>query len=193
LRYALARSVTYRGRDAIRLIESDDVPEGLHSLAIVPTAAFIDGSIETEIAGSPRSDAPPDARGFVGIAFRVQSDARAFEAFYLRPTNGRSDDQLRRNHSTQYISHPDYPWYRLREESPGRYESYADLAPGEWTPIRIVVSGSQALLYVNKAEQPCLVVNDLKLDRAPGQIALWIGGGTEGFFSTKLTLRVGDV
>jgi hypothetical protein len=44
----------------------------------------------------------------------------------LRPTNGRADDQVRRNHSTQYISYPDFPWYRLREETPGMYESYSD-------------------------------------------------------------------
>jgi hypothetical protein len=27
---------------------------------------------------------------------------------YIRPTNGRADDQVRRNHSTQYISMPEY-------------------------------------------------------------------------------------
>jgi hypothetical protein len=114
----------------------------------------------------------------------VQPHGSHFECFYLRPTNGRANDQLRRNHSTQYISHPDFPWYRLREETPGVYESYTDLVPGAWTPIRIVVSGIQAQLYVNGAEQPCLVVNDLKLGETQGQIALWIGAGTEAYFST---------
>ncbi len=56
--------------------------------------------------------------------------------------------------------------------------------PGAWTPIRIVVSGIQAQLYVNEAEQPCLLVNDLKLGETQGQIALWIGAGTEAYFST---------
>jgi hypothetical protein len=123
-------------------------------------------------------------RGFVGIAFRVQLGGSRFECFYLRPTNGRANDQLRRNHSTQYISHPDYPGYRLREETPGVYESYADLESEVWTPIKIVVSGIQAKLYVNGAEQPCLVVNDLKLGETQGQIGLWIGSGTEAYFST---------
>jgi hypothetical protein len=110
--------------------------------------------------------------------------AHASSASYLRPTNGRADDQLRRNHSTQYISYPDYPWYRLREESPAVYESYTDLVPGAWTPVKIVVSGQRAELYVNRAEQPCLIVNDLKLGATRGQIALWIGAGTEAYFST---------
>jgi hypothetical protein len=122
-------------------------------------------------------------RGFVGIAFRVQPDGAAFECFYLRPTNGRANDQLRRNHATQYISHPDEPWHKLREEHPGVYESYADMLPGEWTKIKIVVSGASAQLYVGGAEQPCLIVNDLKLGETSGAIALWIGFGTEAHFS----------
>jgi hypothetical protein len=110
-----------------------------------------------------------------------------YECFYIRPTNGRADDQLRRNHATQYVSHPDYPWYRLREESPGVYESYADLVPGAWTRLRITVSGTAARLYVNGARQPTLIVNDLKLGETRGRIGLWIGNGTEAYF-TKLTV-----
>jgi len=56
--------------------------------------------------------------GFVGIAFHTQKNASHFECFYLGPNNGRADDQLRRNHVTQYVSHPDFPWRRLREEAP---------------------------------------------------------------------------
>jgi len=84
------------------------------------------------------------------------------------------------------MSHPDFPWYRLREESPGGYESYVDLVPGAWTPIRIVVEGVRASLYVNHASQPCLIVNDLKLRNSRGHIALWIGSGTEAYFSRRL-------
>ena len=156
----------------------------MDAIAILSDSDFKDGVIEAEIAGVPRKDAPQDMRGFVGIAFHVQSPELSFECFFLRPTNGRADNQLRRNHSTQYISQTEYPWYRLREESPGGYESYVDLAPGAWTPIKIVVSGVQAKLYVNNTEQPCLVVNDLKLGEAHGKIALWIGTGTEAYFST---------
>jgi len=177
-----AELVTYRGRAALRLLEQDMMSDE-QSIAILPGSIFKDGVIETEIAGSPRADAPADMRGFVGIAFRVQPHGSQFECFYLRPTNGRADDQLRRNHATQYCSHPDYPWFRLREENPGVYESYVDLVTGEWTKIKIVVSGVRAQLYVNSAEQPCLIVNDLKLGETEGRIALWIGAGTEAHFS----------
>jgi len=51
---------------------------------------------------------------------------------------------------------------RLRGEAPGQYESYADLVPGEWTHLRIEVSGATARLYVGAATQPTLIVRDLK-------------------------------
>jgi hypothetical protein len=174
---------TYRGRRALRLVEDDEQPEEGPAIAILSGSDFKNGVIETEVVGVRRPDAPPEMRGFVGIAFRVRPGGSRFECFFLRPDNARADDQLRRNHSTQYISHPDYPWYRLRDEAPGVYESYTDLVPGEWTKVKIVVSGARAKLYVNEAEQPCLVVNDLKLGETSGQIALWIGSGTEAYFS----------
>jgi hypothetical protein len=188
LREVDAELVSYRGRRAVRLLESDQAQGEEQTLAILPGLEFRDGTIETAVAASPRAGAPDFARGFAGIAFRVRPDASQFEVFFIRPTNGRSEDQLRRNHSTQYMSHPDYPWFRLREESPGVYESYVDLIPAAWTPIRIIVAGVKAALYVNRASQPALLVNDLKLGSSQGQLALWIGAGTEAYFSTKLTV-----
>jgi hypothetical protein len=90
------------------------------------------------------------------------------------------------------MSHPDSPWFRLREESPGAYESYVDLEPGAWTPIKIVVRGLRAALYIHRAAQPSLVVTDLKLGRSGRPIGLWIGAGTEAYFSTSFTLSVDD-
>ena len=45
-----------------------------------------------------------------------------------------------------------------------------------------------ARLYVHGAEQPCLIVNDLKLEPRTGGGALWVGPGTEGYFrNLKIT------
>lgn len=183
---AKAETVTYRGRRAVRLNPLSSHQEAM--MAIVANVDFKDGTIEVEVAGAPGAAAPPDARGFIGIAFRVQPQASRYECFYLRPTNGRADDQLRRNHSTQYTSEPDYPWERLRKESPGVYESYVDLEPGAWTKIKIVVSGVKARFYVNGSDQPCLIVNDLKLGESSGQVALWVLPTTDGYFS-NLTIK----
>jgi hypothetical protein len=181
---AKAEVVTYRGQHAIHLSplpghESGD--DGM--LAILAGSDFKDGTIEVEVAGTPRSGAPADARGFIGVLFRVQDHGERAENIYLRPTNGRADDQLRRNHSVQYESAPDFPWFRLRKENPGQYESYVDLEPGAWTKMKIVVAGTGMRLYVNEADQPCLIVNDLKLREARGQIALWAHVTTDGYFS----------
>jgi hypothetical protein len=180
LRNVKAELVTHRGKTAVRLLESTS-ESSVETMAILSTADFGDGVIEAEIAALPREGASQGARGFAGIAFRVQNESK-YECFYLRPTNGRANDQLRRNHSTQYISHPDYPWHRLRRENPGVYESYVDLEPGEWTKVRIEVSGTQARLFVHGAAQPALIVNDLKMGPLRGKIALWIGEGTEASF-----------
>ncbi len=177
------RDATYRGKRALRVRETQAADNAEHSLVILPNSDFQNGTIEARVAGLPRAGAPVGSRGFIGIAFRVAPRGEQFECFYLRPTNGRAADQLRRNHATQYISHPDFPWYKLREENPGVYESYTDLVTGAWTKMKIVVLGTHAQLYVNDAKQPCLIVNDLKLGERRGAIALWIGSGTDAYFS----------
>jgi len=155
----------------------------MESLAIVDGLEFGSGAIEAEIAGAPAPDAPEGARGFVGVAFRVQPDLRTYDAFYLRPTNGRADDQERRNHAAQYVSHPDWPWFRLRKETPSRYEAYVDLQPNAWTAIRIEVRGDHARLFVHGQQQPTLIVNDVKSGAAgTGGVALWINPGTIAHF-----------
>jgi hypothetical protein len=149
---------------------------------------FSNGVIEAEVAGAPAEGASAGARGFVGIAFRLQTNAapdgpQTYDAFYLRPTNGRAEDQERRNHSAQYISHPAWTWSRLRRETPSRYESYVDIQPNTWTKIRIEVRGAQARLFVHDQPQPVLIVNDVKSGPAAiGAVALWIGPGTTGHF-----------
>jgi len=195
-----ATPATLQGRNGVRVELSEETSRRLKAmtpeeqqraaqqglgeqLAIIEASDFGDGAIEAEIAGAPRADAGEGARGFVGIAFRLQDDLKTYDAFYLRPTNGRADDQLRRNHAAQYISHPAWPWFRLRQETPGKYEAYVDLVPGEWTKVRIEVRGAQAKLFVHDQAQPTLIVSDVKSGaNGRGKIALWIDSGTVAHF-----------
>ena len=183
-------SVTYKGRQAVRVTAgAQDVPDG-ERLGILTGTNFHDGVIEVDLAGDVVPGAGPEIRGFTGIAFRVASDQSKYEAFYVRTKNGRAQDQLQRNHSAQYISNPEFPWQRLRKETPGKYESYVDLVPGEWIKIKIDVRGDKAQLYVHGAEQPTLIVNDLKHGVSEGALALWVGPGTVAHFSNwKVTSR----
>ncbi len=179
----------YKGRSAIQVIAKPEAANAT-SYALVKDVSFRDGVIEVDLAGQPAAGAFGAARGFIGIAFRVQGGDGPYEYIYLRPTNGRADDQIRRNHSTQYSSYPDFDFARSRQEAPEKYESYVDLQPGVWTKYKIEVEGRKARLYVNGAEQPCLIVDDLKLDPRDGGVALWVGPGTEGYFSNlKITAK----
>jgi hypothetical protein len=185
---------TLDGKKGLRITISEEAMRRLQSLtpeqqafseelAVIEGLEFDNGVIEAEIAGEPAPGAGEGARGFVGIAFRLQNDMRTFDAFYLRPTNGRAEDQERRNRSVQYMSHPDWPWFRLRRETPGKYESYVDLQPGVWTKVKIEVRGDRARFYVHGQEQPTLVVNDVKSGTmAKGSIALWLEAGTVAHF-----------
>ena len=179
-----AEITTYRGRKALHLTPGPDHGTAQEAMqALVVGSDFKDGTIEVEVAGVPILSMDPTGRGFAGVEFRAQDHGARAENFYLRPTNGRADDQLRRNHSVQYESVPDFPWHRLRKESPGVYESYVDLEAGAWTKMKIAVAGTKARLYVNGATQPCLIVNDLKLGDSRGQVALWAFIATDGYFS----------
>jgi hypothetical protein len=175
--------VDYKGRRALHLVAPPDKRStDVDVLAIARGSDFRDGAIQVDVAGSP-FDGIPGARGFIGLAFHVSTDGSRFECFYLRPTNGRAEDQLRRNHATQYIAHPDFPWQTLREASPGLYESYADIEPGVWTRLKIVVKGTTGRLFVGQADQPALIVNDLKLGEIGGRVALWSHPSTDAYFS----------
>ncbi len=178
----------YNGRRSLHVLNDDSTmgssgPSGGESLAIIKDTDFKNGTIEVDLVGMPRQGSNTQSRGFVGIAFRIQGNGEKFENFYLRFTNGRVDDQLRRNHSTQYTSFPAFSWFRLRQENPGVYESYVDIEEKAWTTVKIVASGTKAMLYVNGADQPCLIVNDLKLGETHGRVGLWTGSDTEAYFS----------
>jgi hypothetical protein len=185
-RNVTVREVEYRGGPAleVRRMVSGAAPD-IDTFAFVPGFDIHNGTIELEVAGSPLPDAPAGARGFVGVVFRVQTTDGSFgcEGIYLRPTNGRADDQVRRNHSTQYFSYPGYDFSRFRREAPSQYESYVDLVPGEWTAMRIEINGATAKLFVGAAPQPVLIVNDLKHGAdAHGSVGLYVDNGTDGHF-----------
>jgi hypothetical protein len=145
---------------------------------------FKNGIIEVSVLSKLLADAPDYARGFIGVAFRIDEHNSKFECIYIRPANGRAEDPLRRKHATQYFSYPDFKFDRLRREFPEKYESYADIGLDEWIKFKIEVKNEIAKLYLNDCEHPVLVVNDLKhgVD-ASGGIGLWVERGTDGYFS----------
>lgn len=173
------------GREALRVVKDARVKEfDEPTFARLTGSHFGNGVIEVRVLSRLLKDAPDLARGFIGVAFRINGDNTKFESIYLRPTNARVENQLRRNRSIQYFSYPEFKFERLRKEAAGEYESYADMGLDEWIDVRIEVQGSQAKLFLNGGRQPALVVNDLKHGPdASGAVGLWVDVGTEGYFA----------
>lgn len=175
----------FMGKEVAKVIKDSTVTESDQpTFTKLKGIDFKNGTIEVKVLSRLLPNAPEFARGFIGIAFRINDSNSKFESIYIRPTNGRANNQLRRNHSIQYFSFPDYKFERLRHEAPGEYESYADMGLNEWITLKIVVKDAEAKLFINDNKQPTLIVNDLKHGaNSSGAIGLWVDVGTEGFFS----------
>jgi hypothetical protein len=148
-------------------------------LIVLDGLDFRNGVIEFDALG--RSE-PPQSN-FLGITFRVV-DERTHDAIYFRPFNFRAEDPERKIHAVQYISHPDYHWFTLRTGRPGQYEQPVNPAPDgdDWFHARIVIERPRVRVYVNHAQEPSLVVDELG-DRHDGGIGLWVGPGRGGYFA----------
>lgn len=176
--------VKMEGEEVVK-VEYNTTTKGVDQPTFVKVSnlSFKNGSIEVKVLSRLMKNATPTSRGFIGLAFRIDENNSQFESIYIRPTNGRAEDQVRRNHSIQYFSFPDYDFDRFRKESPEKYESYADMGLNEWITMRIEVEGQKAKLFLNNAKYPSLVVNDMKHGIGKeGSIGLWVGNFTEGYF-----------
>ena len=139
---------------------------------------FADGTIEFDAKGNDALQ-----RSFLGIAFHGV-DSTKFDAVYFRPFNFRAADPVRRSHAVQYVSHPQHPWSRLREEQPGKYEQPVAPAPDPngWFHVRIVVDNGKVAVFVNGAKAPSLTVEQLS-DRKEGLVGFWVGNNSGGDFA----------
>ena len=132
---------------------------------------FSTGSIDVDMRGRDVFQ-----QSFVGIAFHAV-DTITYEAIYFRPFNFPSTDTLRDKHMVEYISEPEYPWYRLRKEHPLVYENTVTplVKPTDWFHVHIVVSDEWVTVYVNHWQVASLKVKKLS-NRTDGLIGLWTDG-----------------
>jgi hypothetical protein len=182
---AIVSKETIMNKPAVKVIMDSSIHKADEpTFARLKNINFSNGIIEVKVLSRLLKSAPEFARGFIGLAFHINDSNTRFESIYLRPTNARAADQVRRNHSIQYYAYPDYKFDRLRKEAPERYESYADMELNHWITMRIEVKDGVAKLFLNDNKQPSLIVNDLKLGaNSGGSIGLWVDTGTEGYFS----------
>ena len=146
---------------------------------------FENGVIELDVLGRSK----PVQGSFVGVAFHV-ADSATHEAVYFRPFNFRAADSTARGHAVQYVSHPQWPWQRLRSENPGQYERAIVPPPDgdQWFHVRIVVRRPTVSVFVNGAPQPALTVNELG-DLRRGSVGIWVGEGSGGYFANLRVTR----
>jgi hypothetical protein len=147
-------------------------------IAWLKGVVFSNGTIELDIRGKDVLQ-----ESFVGVAFHgVDNDT--LDAIYFRPFNFRSVDPVRKIHSVQYISNPDYSWSVLREKYNGKYEKAVTRAPNgnDWFHAKIVVQYPKVAVYVNGSSEPSLVIDKLN-NRKTGKIGLWVGNNSDGDFA----------
>jgi pimeloyl-ACP methyl ester carboxylesterase len=166
--------------DANRLEATVDEP----TFARLKGLELQNGIVEFKMLSRIQNPSPfARAQGFIGLAFRIAAGNEAFEAVYLRPRLGRSDNQLSRNHTIQYLSYPDYKFEKLRRpEHKGQYESQADVSLDEWITMRYEIKGNSVQLYVNDQKNATFVVREMLGQSRTGGIGLWVDIGTEGYF-----------
>lgn len=186
-----AKAVVLAGKPCLRLTLSDRARNGTYGVDYVDQPTFLllpvdftDGRIEVDILARLRPDAPDYARGFIGLAFRIDPTEDRFECIYIRPMNGRklSPPAPRDRRAVQYFAYPDWKFDRLRDEEPdGPYEAGANIGPDEWITLAVEVDGLDLRAFVNG--EKVLDIPEGKAAPISGQIGLWVDIGTEGYFS----------
>lgn len=137
---------------------------------------FKNGTLELDIKGKDEQ-----GKSFVGIAFHGLNDT-TFDAVYFRPFNFKNPE--RNNHSVQYISMPANNWYVLRKAFPGKYENILTPVPepvDDWFHAKVIIEYPHIKVYVNGSETASLEVDQIS-KHEHGQVGLWVGYGSEGWF-----------
>ena len=133
----------------------------------VKAARFRDGIVDADVASKPGGL-------FVGIAFRVESEAN-MEVVYLRPL---ASDTIEAMQYTPRLN-GDAIWQLLNS---GHEKAKAHIPQNQWIHIKIEVRGRSCRVFLNAEKVPTLVVTNLRRGDSEGGIALWsLGGG--GYFS----------
>lgn len=146
---------------------------------------FEEAIIEFDALGQSE---PPQSN-FLGIAFHATND-ETHDAVYYRPFNFRAEDPVRKIHAVQYVSHPEYPWFELRRDRTDQFEKAVVPAPDgdSWFHAKIEVRRSEIKAFIDSANEPSLIVNEL-ISRTARGFGLWCGPGVGGYFANlKLTI-----
>ena len=137
-------------------------------LALVKgTEGFVNGVIEFDMA-------IPARRGYSGPVWRVQ-DLDNYEEFYLRHHQSGKEDA--NQYSPVFNGLAGWQLYYCADG----YGYPVKYVFDEWMPVKIIVSGSQAEIYVRDMNEPVLFVPELKRETSSGRI----GFRDQGFAAAR--------
>ncbi len=118
---------------------------------------FLDGTIEFDLQVT-------ELRSFAYIYFRMASGDE-HEEFYFRPHKSLLPDAVQ--YSPVFKGSSQWQLYH-----DARSTAAAHIPAGEWIPVKVVVEGSRAAVFVGAVEKPQLVVPNLGHEPQAGYIAL---------------------
>jgi hypothetical protein len=173
--------ITY-GQKIIPITDSGKNAISQTGIAWLKDVTFSEGTIEVDLRGRDELQ-----KSFIGIVFHA-TDTSAYDIVYFRPFNFQNADPVRKIHAVQYATHPEFPWFRLREEKNGIYEKAVTPAPSpkDWFHAKIVIKGTEINVYVNDSPTPSLTVQKLNT-RTSGKIGI-SNEGLDGEFA-NLTIK----
>lgn len=147
--------------------------------AWLPTVALEDGVVEVDMAFGPD-------RTFAGVLWRIEGRGDA-ENFYLRPHQSGNPD------ANQYT--PVFGGLTSWQLYHGPAYSAATRYPfDQWFRLKVVFEGGRAAVYLHGADEPELVVPELKRTPAEGAVGVSNGPQAPVWFSgfTARPLRPGE-
>lgn len=154
-------------------------------LVVNQNIEFENGVIEFDVKGK---NVP--GKSFVGVAFHIQ-DEETFNAIYFRPFNFKNPDKVRSGHSVQYISHPEFTWFKLRSDFPEQFENPVNPIPNPdvWFHAKVIVKWPMVTVFVENSKETSLEVKMLS-EFKKGKVGFWVGNGSDGTFKNlKVTKK----
>jgi len=143
-----AQIVSYKGREALRLENGQ---------AFLEDSDFLNGVIEYDVYMEGQ-------RGFPGVIFRIQDSAN-YEEFYVRPHQSGNPDACQ--YTPVFNDNP--AWQLYHGEEFGKAYTYP---VNSWMHVKIIVSGTQAEVYLDGETEPFFVIPRLLHRQQPGGIGL---------------------
>jgi len=136
--------------------------------ALLTEVEFLDGIIEYDVAFGPQ-------RGFAGVLWRTE-DHENYEDFYMRPHQSGNPDAMQ--YTPVYKELAGWQLY-----SGTGYAGVAEYPFDTWIHVKLVVSGTQAEIYIDNSEEPALFMHQLMRDNNSGGVGLKSGPLTSAHFA----------